>query len=268
MTLKLPWEQGNLLADLEPPEPPLPTIDELIAAGALFAINTSGGKDSQAMTILLHKRVPRDQILMVYARLPGVVWEGVEEHIHATTFGLPVQICQAKHGLLDIVARRGMFPSPAQRWCTSDLKRSPIEKLLRATGRKLIVNCTGLRAEESPNRAKKASFQRSERNSKAGRDWYEWLPIQDMTEAEVFASIAAAGQKPHWAYAAGMKRLSCILCIFSSDSDLRLGATLNPAVYQRYVAAEKATGHVMMMPTKKLGRRTLTEITGIPAEVA
>ena len=34
---------------------------DMIRAGALVAINTSGGKDSRAITILLSRFVPRDQ---------------------------------------------------------------------------------------------------------------------------------------------------------------------------------------------------------------
>src|SRR6185295_16920149 len=115
--------------------------------------------------------------------------------------------------LLEMVERRRMFPSPKHRQCTSDLKRGPIERairrFMRAHGLSIVVNCMGLRAEESSNRAKRAPFRRNERNSKAGREWYDWLPIHDMRLGEVFETIAAAGQEPHWAYAAGMTRLSC-----------------------------------------------------------
>ena len=40
---------------------------ELIARGATMAINHSGGKDSQCMTILLSRLVPREQLLVVHA---------------------------------------------------------------------------------------------------------------------------------------------------------------------------------------------------------
>ena len=47
---------------------PVPTrCRELIRAGALVAVNHSGGKDSQAMTILLSRIVPRGQIVAVHA---------------------------------------------------------------------------------------------------------------------------------------------------------------------------------------------------------
>ena len=38
---------------------------DMIRAGALVAVSTSGGKDSQAMSILLSRIVPRDRLLWI-----------------------------------------------------------------------------------------------------------------------------------------------------------------------------------------------------------
>ena len=46
-----------------------PNCRKMICAGALVAINSSGGKDSQCMTILLSRIVPREQLLIVHAPL-------------------------------------------------------------------------------------------------------------------------------------------------------------------------------------------------------
>ena len=46
-----------------------PECREMIRRGALFALNHSGGKDSQAMTILLARIVPRQNLLAVHAAL-------------------------------------------------------------------------------------------------------------------------------------------------------------------------------------------------------
>ena len=102
----------------------------------------------------------------------------------------------------------------------------------------------------------------------AGREWYDWLPIHDLTTVEVFARIAAAGQAPHWVYAAGMSRFSCCFCIMSNKADLTTAARLNPDLYRRYVELERLTGQVMMMPSKSKGRMTLEQITGISVAVA
>ena len=57
---------------------------QLVRRGALVAINSSGGKDSQAMTILLSRIVPRDQLIVVHAPLGEVEWPGTIEHIERT----------------------------------------------------------------------------------------------------------------------------------------------------------------------------------------
>lgn len=247
--------------------PPL-EIRTLIERGAMFMVNHSGGKDSQAMFHYIHHHVPAAQILVIHAILPEVEWDGVTEHVYATTLGLPVLTCKSRRTLLQMIEERGMFPSPTNRQCTSDLKRGPIEKTIRHTGHKLIVNCMGMRAQESPGRSKLKTFKFSERNSKAGREWYEWLAIHHWTKDEVFAAIKEVGQQPHWAYAEGMSRLSCCFCIMSSKEDLTTAARLNPGLYKSYVGLEKSTGQVMMMPTKKNGevvKLTLEQITGIAA---
>lgn len=251
---------------------PIPAkVKALVAAGAVFFVNHSGGKDSQAMFHFIHQNVPAAQIRVIHAVLPEVDWDGVAEHVEATTHGFEVITVQAKRKLLDMVAQRGMFPSPKYRQCTSDLKRNPIEKAIRHTGEKLIVNCMGMRAQESSSRAKLKTLKLNAKNSKAGREWYDWLPIHEWLVEEVFAEIKAAGQQPHWAYAAGMSRLSCCFCIMASKQDLTTAAKLNPSLYARYVALERSTGQVMMMPSKTHGRQTLEDITGIrviPIKVA
>lgn len=242
-----------------------PVIAGLVARGALFVVNHSGGKDSQAALIAVRKLVPDSHIVLVHAELPGVEWDGVIEHIRDNAFGLPLHVTRARRTMLQMIEERGRFPSPQQRQCTSDLKRGPIERTIRRLGHRLIVNCMGMRAAESASRARLVPFKLNERNSKAGREWYDWLPIHDWPTDRVFAEIAAAGQQPHRAYAAGMTRLSCCFCIMSSRQDLTTAARLNPGLYAKYVALEKKLGVTMMMPTKRDGRRGLEDITGVPA---
>ena len=66
-------------------EVPVPSqCREMIRRGALVSISTSGGKDSQAMTILLARIVPRDQLVAVHAPLGEIEWPGTIDHILAT----------------------------------------------------------------------------------------------------------------------------------------------------------------------------------------
>ena len=252
--------------DVDAREHELQVIKNLITRGATFVINHSGGKDSQAMFNLVSNLVPRSQIYVLHAALGVVEWPGVIDHIKATIHGHELKTCRSRRTLIEMIKERGMFPSPSMRQCTSDLKRGPIERTIRQSGNKLIVNCMGMRSEESTNRAKLATFKLSEKNSKNGREWYDWLPIHHWRLKEVFDFIEESGQKPHYAYALGMTRLSCAFCIMASKEDLTTSAKHNHKVFRIYVDLERETGHVMVMPTKGKGKQTLEEITGVIAK--
>ena len=241
----------------------------MIRAGALVSLSHSGGKDSQAMTILLSRIVPRENLVAVHAPLEDVEWPGTVEHLEATLpAGVPLILARVTSGktLLDSIEERGRFPTPSVRFCTSDNKRGPIERELRRHlkahprfgGR--IVSAMGMRAEESPARARKTAWKLSERNSRAGRTWFDWLPIHDLAEGQVFDVIRDAGQAPHPAYAMGMSRLSCVFCIMASRADLRTAARLRPQLYARYCALERRIGH-----TLSPSGVPLPDLTGIPA---
>jgi len=248
----------------------LSTIDDLIASGALFVANHSGGKDSQAMLIKLLKRIPPTQLVVMHASLGEVEWKGALEHAQAQAqaAGLPFVVAHAVKTFLQMVEHRyavrpgpnsSCWPSASNRQCTSDLKRGPIEREVRryakANGFTRIVSCLGIRAAESPGRAKRPSFSRNERGSIAGRDWYEWLPIHDMPTDQVFRTIADAGQSVHWAYTAGNDRLSCVFCIMGSPRDIANGAMHRPDLLAKYLKIEDRTGYTMHQ-----SRRSLREL--------
>lgn len=243
-------------------------IQDLIKRNALFVVSHSGGKDSQAMMIKIRELVPHDQIMVIHADLSDVEFEGTKEHAQLSAGDFPFIVCKNNNKtFFDMVRHRKAFPSPKYRQCTSDLKRGPIEREIRRyllanpQHNGLVVSCMGMRAQESSSRAKATAFKFNKRNSKAGREWYDWLPIHDMLIEEVFNTIKAAGEKPHWAYAAGMSRLSCCFCIMGSKEDLTTAAKLNPELYKKYVNLEREVNHTMSMQ-----RISLEQITGVKAK--
>ena len=250
---------------LEVPVPP--ECREMIRRGALVSVSTSGGKDSQAMGILLARIVPRDQLVAVHAPLGEVEWPGTVEHIESTIPpGLPLIMAETASGksLLDRVEERGKWPGIRQRWCTAEHKRGPIERELRRylkahphfRGR--LINAMGMRADESPARARKIPWRRNDRMSVAGREVFDWLPVFDLSTDDVFRVIHDAGQSPHWIYE-HLPRCSCAFCIFSSPEQLRCAAELRPELYRRYAELERRIGH-----TLSPSRVPLTQLTGIP----
>ena len=257
------------------PDPGLPRIPvppqcrEMIERGALVAINSSGGKDSQCMTILLSRIVPREQMIVIHAPLGEVEWPGTIEHIEATLpAGVPLIMAPVASGksLLDRVEERGKFPGIHQRWCTAEHKRGPIERELRRYlkthprfgGR--LVSCLGIRRDESAARAKRIPWRCNERMSVAGREVFDWLPVFDLSTEDVFRVIREAGQSPHWIYR-HLSRCSCSFCIFSSPRDLRRAAELRPDLYRCYAQIERRIGH-----TLSPSGIPLPELTGIPPD--
>ena len=207
------------------------------------------------MYAMLIDIIPADQIVVVHADLGEVEWEGVQDHIRAN-IDHPLNVVRATKTFFDMVRHRAKtrpdvpsFPSSAQRQCTSDLKRNPIQTFIRRDmknrGCTLAVSCMGLRAAESSARAKRPIWSINKALSLAGRTVYDWLPLHEWTEQEVFGKIAKAGQEPFGAYAAGNSRLSCVFCILGCASDLANGAKHRPELYEKYVHLEKEVGWTM-----------------------
>ncbi|MET3051889.1 phosphoadenosine phosphosulfate reductase family protein [Pseudomonas alkylphenolica] len=235
-------------------------VEALVASGALFVANHSGGKDSQAQLIKMLEVIPAAQIVVVHASLGAMEWPGAMELARNQAAASDLQFIIAKAGktLLEMVARRfegrpevPSWPSATTRQCTSDLKRGPIQREVRRyakdNGFKVIVNCLGLRAQESSGRAKRQPFRMNERDSNSVLTWYEWLPVHDLSADDVFSIIKSAGQQPHYAYALGNDRLSCVFCIMASKRDLTNGAANHPTLLAEYAAMESRTGYTMHM---------------------
>jgi DNA sulfur modification protein DndC len=259
MTYQLP------LFPVNAPDPPDDTPDALtlLRDGAALVLSVSGGKDSDAMTHhLLDLRQSEGwtgDVMMVHADLGSrVEWHQTPGYVRdlAQRKGVPLHVVRWQHGdLIDRIWQRyhkdpsrPCWPSSQMRYCTSDLKRGPISRWLRNTFPSGNVICTmGLRAEESSARAKRQTF-RLRKDSSAptkGRFVYDWLPIHDWTEANVWDCIRQHGDIAHPAYRLERpnQRLSCALCVLASLNDLINGAVHNPDTYREYCRIEAVTGY-------------------------
>jgi 3'-phosphoadenosine 5'-phosphosulfate sulfotransferase (PAPS reductase)/FAD synthetase len=249
---------------------PAPAPD--LASYAVILVNISGGKDSQAaldetVTAATAAGV-RSRLVAVFADLGAAdEWPGTPELAaeHAAHYGVRFEVVQREvtgadgvrrpQGLIEHIEQRGKWPDAARRYCTSDTKRAPVYRLMtrlageqRALGCPApvrILNVLGLRAQESPRRAKMSAFSHDERATQGGTVRYvdQWLPIHAWQAADVWERIATAGTRPHPVYAQGMPRLSCRFCVLSSRSALVLAARLDPEGAQRRADLEARMGH-------------------------
>lgn len=144
------------------------------------------------------------------------------------------------------------WPGPGNaRWCTSDQKTAQVAKLITRlaaewheanpdAGRPIrILQCLGMRAEESADRAKAEPFRRNTKNSnKTVKLVDDWLPIHSWLLADVWAAVDASGLPRHPAYALGMSRASCVFCIYATLRELVLAARHKPELAAEYRATE------------------------------
>ena len=100
---------SSRIADIPVP----PECGDMIRTGALVAVNTSGGKDSQAITILLSRIVPHGQLVAVHAPLGEAEWHGTIEYSERTmSAGVPLILARtaSEKSLLERIEYRGRFP--------------------------------------------------------------------------------------------------------------------------------------------------------------
>ena len=238
-------------------------LDVLDQADEILS-STSGGKDSQ-VAMLIAVAVGKAlgiPVRGVHADLGDVEWEGTKALAieQGRVMGVEVVVVEKEGGtLLDRVGqplskgnRVGQprpWPGPATRWCTSDHKRGPINKLITSLsiqfkaehGRPIrLIHIDGRRAQESTARAKLATSELRRRCQGAGKVVVDWLPIHTLTEDQVWKVINAGGTGPsHHAYDLGMPRLSCVFCIFAPRPALILAGHHNRALLRRYVEKEE-----------------------------
>jgi 3'-phosphoadenosine 5'-phosphosulfate sulfotransferase (PAPS reductase)/FAD synthetase len=228
----------------------------------IILVNTSGGKDSQTMLRLVCRQAEGagvlDRVVAAHADLGRVEWKGTARlaEEQAAHYGVPFEIEKRPQGdLLEHVRLRGMWPGPATRYCTSDHKRGQIRKIMtrlvaawrQSTGlnqRCRILNCMGMRAQESSKRAKLIELKLdATASNKTKREVWNWHPILDWTEEQVWADIKQASVACHPAYALGMPRLSCCFCIFAPKAALVVAGHHNPELLEQYVAVEREIDH-------------------------
>jgi 3'-phosphoadenosine 5'-phosphosulfate sulfotransferase (PAPS reductase)/FAD synthetase len=139
------------------------------------------------------------------------------------------------------------WSTASMRFCTSELKTSIIcRALVRRFSGQTILSATGIRRQESPNRAKAPVAKPQPKLASAS--WHtkglDWHPILDWTTQQVFAYLEEKEVPLHEAYTRyGSSRVSCCFCILSSQNDLAAASRCaeNQAVYRDLVALEAAS---------------------------
>ena len=242
-------------------------------------VNMSGGKDSVRMLGHLCEAYPHVRKIAVIADtgfehvkpISAVEWA----RQRCDAYGVPLYVVRNPNKTyLEMVEERGMFPSSSTRQCTSDLKRGPIQTWIRRAVKsgliteKRIINCMGLRAAESPARAKQPKFQRNDAMSRGkggkpltpkaalhGRQVYDWLPIHGESLADVLEWHWRTATPLHPVYVPEyhrdgtrggyLRRFSCRVCIFSTKADIHAIYLNDREAFDMVVALETKNGFTM-----------------------
>jgi 3'-phosphoadenosine 5'-phosphosulfate sulfotransferase (PAPS reductase)/FAD synthetase len=245
--------------DVHGPDP----VPDLASAHRIIIISNSGGKDSIAAmdeaVRLADKVGVRDRIVVLHidlGRTPRnhtVEWPGTVDlaRRQAAHHGLPFKVRRMAKwpSLFHRIRARGQFPHLMTRFCTSEKRgvahRFMTEQVnaLGVTGRPArIVHVMGFRAEESRARARRPAVEIDRRVSNGRRTVTQWYPVLRWSTAEVWQRIRDRGLPYHWAYDAGMSRLSCSLCVLASVPDLTCAAGLRPELAREYADLEEELG--------------------------
>jgi 3'-phosphoadenosine 5'-phosphosulfate sulfotransferase (PAPS reductase)/FAD synthetase len=269
------------------------TITPDLTAFDVILVNISGGKDSQAMLDVVYREAVKQgvtgKLVTVFCDLgDDDEWPGTKELAaeHAEHYLIRHNVVQRTNAegevesLTQHIENRGMWPDNARRYCTSDI-RGPVLKLVTrlvrdvreaglAEGRRVrVLNCMGLRAQESPARAKLAekTYCLDERSTNATvREVWTWLPIHHMSADEVWEIIREAGTRPHPVYAEGMPRLSCRFCVLASKSALVRAAQLDPEGAWKRALMEERMGHSFRLGLSMLDIIAEAEATPVGTE--
>lgn len=248
-----------------------PQTLELLAQGAAVGMGTSGGKDSAVLALALNDyldgiRHPKEKRCLIHSDLGIIEWpeslEWCEKLAEKTNLELVV-VRRAAGGMverwesrwkanwnryLNLQCLKVILPwsTPAMRFCTSELKTDIICRELKKrfpTGP--ILSATGIRAEESPNRAKAPILSEQKKLQRKSHLGWNWNPILQWTLPEVKAYHEENAFPLHPAYTVfGASRVSCSMCILSTARDQLAGLKQpgNHAAYKRLCELEIKSG--------------------------
>lgn len=119
---------------------------------------------------------------------------------------------------LDLCLWKGRFPSTMARFCTENLKILPFNEQVLFPAMKeygLVETWIGVRADESPARAKLPERQIDDTGAEIVR------PILHWTVEDVFAMHRKHNIDPNPLYKQGMGRVGCMPCVSCGKEELR-----------------------------------------------
>ena len=142
----------------------------------------------------------------------------------------------------DLVRGRKRVPSPKRSYCTSELKVIPTIEYIQSLDDE-VTNFVGIRAEESPRRAKMPEYNYDE-----SYDCWIKRPIFNWTAPQVFEIHRRFNWEPNPLYKRGVSRVGCYPCIKSNHQDLKALNEYFPEVWDRIKSIEEINDRSFFSP--------------------
>lgn len=200
-------------------------------------VSVSTGKDSVACSLFLTELgIEHDRIFL------DTRWEHpkVREHLEYLRERIgPISVVSGPLGMVDLILKKGMFPSRARRFCTEELKTFPARDYLNARidAGDDVVHTVGIRRDESEARANMPEWEWMD-----GFDCEVWRPLIHWTVDDVIAIHKRHNVKPNGLYLLNLSRVGCWPCINSNKGDVRRIAELTPWIIDQIRDLELQVG--------------------------
>lgn len=198
----------------------------------------SGGKDSTALALELHRRGVSFELLYTAT---GNELPGVTEHIARVAQIVRAPMIDVKAPTLgQLIDEQGCLPNWRMRWCTRMIKIEPVTRWLRAAGD--VTLCVGLRADEESRVG--GTYDAEVRYPL--REWGWGL-------CDVLRCCADADLVPP-------RRTDCAVCFFQTLGEWYELWLRYPGLYQQGEDWEAATGYTFRSPSRDTRPAALVDL--------
>lgn len=189
-------------------------------------LGLSGGKDSTALAVLLHKEIP--QMEYFFCDTGKELPETYEylDRIKAR-LGIKITYLESERGFdhwLDVYG--GVLPSPKMRWCTVQMKIKPLEKWV---GDDEVISYIGIRADENRD-----GYISTKPNIKPVFPFKERGMVKDDILRLLEESGIGLPDYYRW-----RSRSGCYFCFFQRKHEWVMLAQEHPSLFQKAVEYEQ-----------------------------